>query len=125
MARVEASDHSVQSRALVVNRLTAVAMVFVTAAVLTLLRPDLFFVFIGYVTISVYSLSLARRFGIMVKPCPVAQQNFAAYVAISSLGFVITLTGAPEMIALMGSALYGVIAVAVAIFLVHAIVKSL
>lgn len=125
MQRTEATVDPDQARAHRVNRLTAVAMVFVTAAALALLRPELFVVFIAYVAMSVFGLSLARRFGIMVKPCPVAEQNFVAYVAISTMGFLITLAAAPEMIVLLGSAIYAVIAVVIAMLVVYSIARSL
>lgn len=125
MQRAEATVGSDQARAHRVNRLTAVAMVFVTAAALALLRPELFMVFIAYVAMSVFGLSLARRYGIMVKPCPVAEQNFVAYVAISTMGFLITLVAAPEMIVLLGSAIYAVIAVVIAMLVVYSIARSL
>ncbi|WP_299866250.1 hypothetical protein [uncultured Hoeflea sp.] len=125
MQRAEATVGSDQAKAHRVNRLTAVAMVFVTAAALALLRPELFMVFIAYVAMSVFGLSLARRYGIMVKPCPVAEQNFVAYVAISTMGFLITLAAAPEMIVLLGSAIYAVIAVVIAMLVVYAIARSL
>lgn len=125
MQRAEATVDPDQTRAHRINRLIAVAMVFVTAAALALLRPELFMVFIGYVAMSVFGLSLARRFGIMLKPCPVAKQNFVAYVAISTMGFLITLIAAPEMIVLLSSAIYPVIAVVIVMLVVYAIVRSL
>lgn len=125
MERIEPADQTDPERAFKTNSIAAVVMTFATAAVLALLRPELFLVFISYLGMSVYSLSLARTHGFFVKPYPVKQQNFAAYVSFSTLSFFGTLIAAPQLIELHGAVIYGLVFIVMAGLVLHAIAKSL
>ncbi|MDP3527019.1 MAG: hypothetical protein Q8S27_20790 [Hoeflea sp.] len=125
MVSVEQSGQADLERAFKANRLVAIGMAAVTAAVLLLLRPDLALVYLGSAGISVYVLSLAKSYGVFVKPAPVRQQNFAAYVSAATLGFVATLIGAPELIDLHGTMIYVLFSIVMAGLILRAIVKSL
>lgn len=107
------------------NGIAAMVMALATAAVLLLLRPELVLVFISYLGMSVYALSLTRKHGILIRPYPVKQQNFAAYVAISTLGFFATLIAAPRLIEIHGSIVFFALAMVIALLLLRALVKSL
>jgi len=125
MVSIEQSGQADLERAFKANRLVAIGMAAATTAVLLLLRPDLALVYLGYAGISVYCLSLAKAYGVFVKPGPVRQQNFAAYVSVATLGFVATLIGAPELIELHGTMIYVLFSIVMAGLILRAIVKSL
>jgi hypothetical protein len=93
--------------------------------VLLLQRPELAWVFVSYVTLSVLVISFVRSRGILVKPYPLRQQNIAAYVTVSTAGFFATLFSAPELIALHGSMIYVLLALVMVLLVLRGIVKSL
>ena len=125
MVSIEQSGQADLERASKANRLVAIGMAAATAAVLLVLRPDLALVYLFYAGISVYGLSLAKTYGVFVKPAPVRQQNFAAYVSVATLGFVATLIGAPELIELHGTMMFVLFSIVMAGLILRAIVKSL
>lgn len=113
MAAEEAMD-----KAFRFNRLSAAAMLFGVAAILFLLRPELGLIFLAYVGVSVWSMCVARSYGILVRALPLKHQNMAAYVAISSVTFFVALFAVPEVIELFGTVVFILIAV---IFAVHVV----
>ncbi|MBU4528918.1 MAG: hypothetical protein KUA43_08080 [Hoeflea sp.] len=125
MVSIEQSDQPDLAKALKANRLVALVMAVSTAAVLLLLRPELCLVYLSYAAISVFSLSLIRTYGVFVKPYPAREQNFAAYVSISTIGFLATVIGAPHMIELHATGMYVLLSIVMAGLLLRAIVKSL
>lgn len=125
MERTEPSDQLVRQRALRTNRIAAIVMTLAIAAGLLLQRPEFALVYVGYVVVSVYFLALAKSYGIFVKPSPPAEQNFAAYVSISTLGFFAVMIGAPQLIDLYGTMVLAVLTMLMAIFLARAVFKSL
>lgn len=125
MERTEPSDQVALQRAYRTNRIAAIVMTLAIAAALLLHRPEFALVYVGYVGISVYFLGLAKNYGIFVKPSPPAEQNFAAYVSIATLGFLAVMIGAPHLIELYGVMVLAVLCVLMAIFLARAVIKSL
>lgn len=125
MERTHTSDGIALQRAFRTNRIAAIVMTLAIAAGLLLQRPEFALVYVGYVVVSVYFLALAKNYGIFVKPSPPAEQNFAAYVSISTLGFFAVMIGAPELIDLYGAMVLAVLSMLMAIFLARAVVKSL
>jgi hypothetical protein len=119
MNRTEQAD---PTQAFKVNSIAALGMTLATAATLLLLRPELFLVFIAYVGMSVFSLSIARTYGLLGQRRPVIEQNFAAYVSISTVGFIATLFGAPQMIELFGSMIFVLVAIVMAILVLYSII---
>ncbi|MDF1606602.1 hypothetical protein PZ897_00275 [Hoeflea sp. YIM 152468] len=109
------------AQAFKVNRITATVMTLATAATLLLHRPDLSLVYLAYTGMSVYPMSWAVAHGLFARPRPARAQNFAAYVSVSTVGFVITLFAAPQMLDLMGSAIFILFAFVVAILVLRAI----
>ncbi|KJS09533.1 MAG: hypothetical protein VR78_15865 [Hoeflea sp. BRH_c9] len=124
MEHIVHADQADLARSFKANGVAAIVMALTTAAVLLLRRPELALVFISYLGISVYALSLTRTHGVFVKPYPVQQQNFAAYVTISTLGFLATLIAAPRLIELHGSMVFFALAIVIALLLLRAIVMS-
>ena len=121
MDSIEQRDTGLASR---VNRLAAIGMAVAVAASLLILRPELSLIYIAQTGTAVYLLSWARSKGLFASPCPVMEQNFASYVALSTLSFVATLAAAPEMIELAGSAIYFAFAVVIALLVLRAIWKG-
>jgi hypothetical protein len=103
------------------NRIAAIVMTLATAAALLLLRPDLSLVYLAYMGISVYPLSWAKTRGFFGQPRPVLQQNFAAYVSMSTIGFVATLLAAPHMIDQIGSGFFILFGLVIAVLVLRAI----
>ncbi|WP_322988446.1 hypothetical protein [Hoeflea sp.] len=103
------------------NRTAAIMMTIAAAVTLMLLRPELSLVYLAYTGISVYSLSWARTRGYVGKPCPVRQQNMAAYVSISTVGFMATLFGAPHLFEPIASVIFIVFAAVMAILALYTI----
>lgn len=122
MNHSEQADQADPAQAFKVNIIAAIGMTFATAATLLLLRPELFLVFIAYVGMSVFALSWARTYGLLGPRRPVIEQNFAAYVSISTIGFIATLFGAPQIIDLFGSTIFVVVAIVMAILVLYAII---
>ncbi|MEQ8480888.1 MAG: hypothetical protein RIC18_09530 [Hoeflea sp.] len=104
------------------NRLSALVMVIGVAAVLFVQRADLVLTFLAYIGVSVWSLCFVRSHGILVRPVPLKRQNLAAFVAFSTLGFLVTLVAAPELVELFGTVVFILIAV---IFAVHVLYDGL
>jgi len=121
MNRTEQADQADPAQAFKVNRIAAIVMTFATVAILLLLRPELSLVYLAYMGISVYFMSWARTQGLFGRSRPVMEQNFAAYVSISTIGFVATLRVAPQVIGLIGSAIYIVFAMVMVILILRAI----
>lgn len=128
MAQIEEAGQAnsqIADKAFRVNWMSAIVMTLAIAGVLLMQRPELAWVFISYVAISVLVISFARSRGILVKPYPVRQQNLAAYVTVSTAGFFATLIGAPELIEIHGSMIYILLALVMVALVVRGIVKSL
>lgn len=125
MQRTQPSDEIALQRAFRTNRIAAIVMTLAIAAGLLLQRPEFALVYVGYVVVSVYFLALAKSYGVLVKPSPPAEQNFAAYVSISTFGFFAVMIGAPQLIDLYGTMVLAVLSMLMAIFLARAVVKSL
>lgn len=128
MAQIEEVDQvgsEVADKAFRVNWMSAIVMTLAIAGVLLMQHPELAWVFVSYVAISVLVISFARSRGILVKPYPVRQQNFAAYVTVSTLGFFATLFGAPELIELHGSMIYLLLALVMVALVLRGIMRSL
>lgn len=122
---MDSIDHNGASAlAFKVNRLAAIGMVVAVAASLLILRPELSLIYIAQTGTAVILLSWARSKGLFASPCPATEQNFASYVALSTLSFVATLAAAPEMIELAGSAIYFAFAVVIALLVLRAIWKG-
>jgi hypothetical protein len=119
-ANPEAAD-----KAFRMNWISAVVMTLAMAAVLLVQRPEVAWVFVSYVTLSVLVISFVRSRGILVKPYPLRQQNIAAYATVSTAGFFATLFSAPELIALHGSMIYVLLALVMVLLVLRGIVKSL
>jgi len=124
MEHVVQVDQADLARSFKANGVAAIVMTLATAAVLLLLRPELVLVFLSYLGMSVYALSLTRTHGIFIKPYPLRRQNFAAYVTVSTLGFFATLIAAPRLIELHGSVVFFALAIVIALLLFRAIVMS-
>lgn len=118
---MESTHSQGPAHAFKVNRIAAIGMTLATAAALLLLRPELSLVYLAYIGISVYPLSWAKTHGFFGQPRPVMQQNFAAYVSISTIGFVATLLSAPHMIEQIASAIFIVFALVIVILILRAI----
>ena len=128
MAQIEEADQAgsqVADKTFRVNWMSAIVMTLAIAGVLLMQRPELTWVFVSYVTLSVLVISFVRSRGILVKPYPVRQQNLAAYVTLSTAGFFATLFGAPELIELDGSMIYILLALVMVVLVLRGIVKSL
>ncbi|MGJ8572143.1 MAG: hypothetical protein ACSHXI_15740 [Hoeflea sp.] len=121
MNRTEQAAQTDSAQAFKVNRIAAIGMTLAAAAALLLLRPELALVYVVYVAISVYSLSLTRRHGLLGKARPVPEQNLAAYVSVSTIGFLISLFAAPQMFQHMGSIIFIVIAAVMVVLVLYAI----
>ena len=113
------------AQAFKVNRLAAIGMAVAVAASLLMLRPELSLIYTAQTGTAVYLLSWARTRGLLVKPRPVTEQNFASYVALSTLSFVATLAAAPEMIELAGNAIYFAFAGVIALLVLRAVLKGI
>lgn len=128
MAQIEETDQAnsqIADKAFRVNWMSSIVMTLAIAGVLLMQRPELAWVFISYVAISVLVISFARSRGILVKPYPLRQQNLAAYVTVSTAGFFATLIGAPELIEIHGSMIYILLALVMVALVLRGIVKSL
>lgn len=128
MAQIEETDQAnsqIADKAFRVNWMSAIVMTLAIAGVLLMQRPELAWVFISYVAISVLVISFARSRGILVKPYPLRRQNLAAYVTVSTAGFFATLIGAPELIEIHGSMIYILLALVMVALVLRGIVKSL
>lgn len=128
MAQIEEAGQAnsqIADKAFRVNWMSAIVMTLAIAGVLLMQRPELAWVFMSYVAISVLVISFARSRGILVKPYPLRQQNLAAYVTVSTAGFFATLIGAPELIEIHGSMIYILLALVMVALVVRGIVKSL
>ncbi len=128
MAQIEEAGQAnsqIADKAFRVNWMSAIVMTLAIAGVLLMQRPELAWVFISYVAISVLVISFARSRGILVKPYPLRQQNLAAYVTVSTAGFFATLIGAPELIEIHGSMIYILLALVMVALVLRGIVKSL
>lgn len=128
MAHVEKANQvnsQAVDKAFRINWISAVLMMLAIAGVLLIQRPELAWVFVSYVTLSVLVISFVRSRGILVKPYPLRQQNLAAYATVSTAGFFATLAAAPELIALHGSMIYVLLAVVMVLLVLRGIVKSL
>jgi len=121
MNRTEQDGQAGAVQAFKVNRIAAIGMTLAAAAALLLLRPELALVYVVYVAISVYSLSLTRRYGLFGKARPVPEQNLAAYVSVSTIGFLLSLFAAPQMFEHIGSIIFIVIAAVMAVLVLYAI----
>ena len=122
---MDSIDHNGAAQAFRVNRLAAIGMTAAIAASLLLLRPELSLIYIAQTGTAVYLLSWVRTRGLLVKPRPVTEQNFASYVAVSTLSFVATLAAAPQMIELAGSAIYFAFAAVIALLVLRAVWKGI
>lgn len=128
MAQIEEADQVISEaadKAFRVNWISAIVMALAVAGVLLMQRPELAWVFVSYVAMSVLVMSFARSRGILVKPYPVRQQNLAAYVTVSTAGFFATLFGAPKLIELHGSMIFILLALVMVVLVLRGIVKSL
>lgn len=128
MTQIEEADQvnsDVADKAFRVNWISAIVMALAVAGVLLMQRPELAWVFVSYVAMSVLVMSFARSRGILVKPYPVRQQNLAAYVTVSTAGFFATLLGAPKLIELHGSMIFILLALVMVVLVLRGIVKSL
>ncbi|EDQ34670.1 hypothetical protein HPDFL43_00695 [Hoeflea phototrophica DFL-43] len=128
MAQIEETDQAnsqIADKAFRVNWMSSIVMTLAIAGVLLMQRPELAWVFISHVAISVLVISFARSRGILVKPYPLRQQNLAAYVTVSTAGFFATLIGAPELIEIHGSMIYILLALVMVALVLRGIVKSL
>lgn len=112
------------SQAFRANRIIALVMALATAATLLLLRPDLPLIYLASTAISVCCMGWAKSRGIFGPPCPGRAQNFAAYVSVSTVGFVVTLLAAPQMIEPIGSAVFIIFALVMAVLVLRAIVDG-
>jgi hypothetical protein len=121
---MDSIDHNDAGQAFKVNRLAAIGMAVAAAASLLLLHPELSLIYIAQTGAAVYLLSWARTKGVFGKPRPVTEQNFAAYVAVSTLSFVATLAAAPQMIEIAGSTIYFAFAAVIAVLVLRAIWKG-
>lgn len=122
---MESIDQDGTALAFKVNRLAAIGMAVAAAASLLLLHPELSLIYIAQTGTAVYLLSWARTKGFFGKPRPVAEQNFASYVALSTFSFVATLAAAPQMIELAGSAIYFAFAAVIALLVFRAMLKGI
>ncbi|MCY0093578.1 hypothetical protein [Hoeflea ulvae] len=121
MTRMDEDGQPEAARAFRGNRMAAIGMTLAAAATLLLLRPELALVYVVHMAISVYALSLTRRHGLLGKACPLQQQNLAAYVSVSTIGFLLSLYAAPEMFDHIGSIIFIVIAAVMAVLVLYAI----
>lgn len=121
MNSAEQDGQAGAAQAIKVNRIAAIGMTLATAAALLLLQPELALVYVVYVAISVYSLSLTRKYGLLGKARPVHQQNLAAYVSVSTIGFLVSLFAAPQMFEHISSIIFIVIAAVMAVLVLYAI----
>lgn len=104
-----------------VNRIAAAVMAFATAVSLLFLRPELSLVYAGYLAISVYLLTWIGTLGLFGRPRAIGEQNFAAYVAASTLLFGVTLAFVPQVIETVGV----FIAIAVSALIAGVILRAL
>ena len=121
---MDSIDHHDAGQAFKVNRLAAIGMAVAAAASLLVLRPELSLIYIAQTGTAVYLLSWARTKGVFGKPRPVTEQNFAAYVAVSTLSFITTLAAAPQMIEIAGTTIYFAFAAVIAVLVLRAIWKG-
>ncbi|WP_417417813.1 hypothetical protein [Hoeflea sp.] len=121
MNRTEQPGQNDQLQVFKANRMVAIGMTLAAAATLVLLRAELALVYVVYVAISVYSLSWSRTRGLFGQARPVIEQNLAAYVSVSTVGFMATLFAAPQVYDHMGSIIMFGIAIVMAILVLYAI----